>query len=99
MNVFGIWDITVNAPMGEKKMKLELKNSEEGAITGEFETPLGLAEIKNAEVDGSKLKFSVKPSGMMTVKVTADFDDQTISGHMKMGMMGGAKFTGVRVSS
>ncbi len=85
--------------MGEKDAKLELQTTEDGNVTGEFKTPMGMAEVKDANIEGNTLTFSATLSNRMTVKVTAEADGDNISGNIKVGPIGKFKFSGARVTA
>ncbi|TDD92483.1 hypothetical protein [Actinomadura rubrisoli] len=100
MSVDGKWRLTVDTPMGKQHANLELK-SDGAAISGTVTDDQGTwnAPIFDASVEGDRLKFKVKftKAMPMTMKFDAAFDENSLTGKVKMGVFGHRDATGVRV--
>jgi hypothetical protein len=98
MAVDGTWKLTVNTPMGAQESTLTLKTS--GAnVTGTQTAPNGgSASIEEGSVSGNDVSWSAsitKPMPM-TLKFSGTVQGDKISGEVKLGMFGSAKFSGTR---
>lgn len=97
--ITGKWELTLQAPMGEQKSILELKEDSgklTGTQTGSEGEPL---EIFDGTVNGDEFRYTVKLKKPMPMKIRAEgkVDGDTFSGEARMAM-GKAGFTGVRIS-
>lgn len=98
MAVDGTWKLTVNTPMGAQESTLVLSTAG-GALTGTQTAPNGQgADITDGEVNGNEVswKASITRPMAMTLHFSGTVEGDTISGSVKLGMFGSAKFSGSR---
>jgi hypothetical protein len=98
MAVDGTYKLVVQTPMGEQESTLTIAAS--GAnLTGTQTAPNGgSAEIEDGSVDGNEVswKASISKPMPMTLHFAGIVEGDTISGSVKLGMFGSAKFSGTR---
>ena len=98
MAVDGIWNITVNSPMGAQKSTVTMAAAGE-ALTGSGVGPDGVAkEITDGKVSGNDVswKVAVTTPFPMTLEFAGAVDGGKISGNVKAGTFGSFPFTGSR---
>ena len=98
MAVDGIWKLTVNTPMGPQESTLSLSVSGD-QLTGTQTAPNGgSAPISDGTVDGNNIswKASITKPMAITLEFSGTVDGDTLSGTVKLGMLGSAKFLGSR---
>jgi aerobic carbon-monoxide dehydrogenase large subunit len=98
MSFKGNWAIQVNAPLGVQKFNLAA-DVQAGTLTGIVTNGEDTREILNGKVDGDEASWDLpiqKPL-KVTVAFEATLDGDEIYGSARIGAMGSAKFTGVRV--
>lgn len=97
MSADGIWNVTLQTPMGEQKGVLTL-TSEGGSLEGTLDTSMGNLPLTDGKVSGDHLTWQTKMTKPMpmNLKFTADVSGDTISGTFKMGLMGKSAFEGTR---
>ena len=95
----GVWETTVNSPMGAQKATLTLA-SEGGALTGTMAGAQGSMEIDNGKVEDGKASWTANMTSPMpmTLEFSATVEGDEISGNVKLGAFGNASFTGTRAS-
>jgi len=92
----GIWNVTMNTPMGAQTGTLTLK-SNGGTLEGELNGAQGSASIEDGKVDGNALSWSVTAEQLaMKINFSATVDGDTISGEAELGTFGKATFDGTR---
>jgi hypothetical protein len=97
MAVDGIWNVTVNSPMGAQKSAVTLKTS--GAtLTGSAAGPQGSQELQNGKVDGNNVSWdiSITTPMPMTLSFAGAVDGDKLSGNVKAGAFGSFPFSGTR---
>ena len=98
MAVDGTWKLTVNTPMGAQDSTLVISSS--GAtLTGTQSAGHGDGRpIDDGEVHGNEIswKSSITKPMSMTLQFTGTVEGNSITGSVKLGMFGTAKFSGVR---
>ncbi len=97
MSVDGMWNVTLNSPMGAQAGTLELV-TDGPTLTGTMSGPQGNLELENGIVDGENLSWTVNMIQPMpiTIEATAVVDGDEISGEANLGAFGTATFTGTR---
>jgi hypothetical protein len=98
MSADGIWNTTMNTPMGAQNGTMTL--STDGAVlTGKLVSPQGEIDLEEGTVDGNSLtwKASITSPMPMTLEFSATVDGDEIKGDVKLGAFGNADFTGTRV--
>ena len=97
MSADGIWNTTINTPMGAQQGTLTL-STEGGALTGKMASPQGELELQEGSIDGETLtwKADVTSPMAMTLEFSAQVSGDEISGTVKLGAFGDASFNGTR---
>ena len=97
MSVDGLWNITVNSPMGPQKSTLSFKSGG-SQLTGTATGAQGAREIADGKVDGDAVswKLSVTTPMPMTLEFTGAIDGDKIAGTVKAGSFGTFPFSGDR---
>jgi hypothetical protein len=94
MSIVGIWQITVNTPMGAQQASLELRADG----TGTTSSPLGSSPIRDVRVDGDRATFAVDIEMMgqkFTLAGSASASGDAITGKYESAM-GASEFSGKR---
>ena len=98
MAVDGTWKLTVKTPMGDQESTLVIASS--GAtLTGTQSGAHGPGRpIDEGEVSGNEVswKAAITKPMAMTLEFSGTVEGDSISGSVKLGMFGKAKFSGVR---
>ena len=97
MGIDGTWNLTLETPIGTQESTLVAQTS--GAVlTGTQSSPDGSQPIQDGAVDGDEASWSVSITSpmAMTLEFKGVVDGDSISGSVKLGMFGEAKFTGAR---
>ena len=99
MSANGIWNITINTPMGAQNGTLEL-NVDGSDLSGKMSSPQGEMPIENGAIDGDSLswKAAITAPMPMTLEFSATVDGDAITGTVKLGAFGEAEFSGTRAS-
>jgi len=98
MSFKGNWAIQVNAPLGVQKFNLAA-DVQGKVLVGIVNNGEGSHEILNGKVEGDEASWDLpiqKPM-KVTVAFAAILDGDEMSGSARIGFMGSAKFTGVRL--
>ena len=97
MSIDGTWKLTFETPMGTLETTLEAKTVG-GALTGTQSGRDGSQPISDGAVNGDEANWSLTISSPMpmTLEFKGTVDGDSMSGSVKLGMFGEAKFTGVR---
>jgi hypothetical protein len=98
MSFDGTWNCSVDSPMGKQEMKITLA-SNGGQLTGTLSSPaMGDTDLKEGTAEGNsaRWKCSLTKPMAMSLDFTAKLDGESLSGEVRLGFMGKAKFTGVR---
>ena len=96
MPVTGKWKLTINSPMGTQTPTLTINADGTGSLEGQR----GTQSIGDLKIDGESVSYSVQFKAMgqeITLKCNATASGDELKGRMDTPM-GGADFTGVRVS-
>ena len=99
MSANGIWNTTINTPMGAQNGTLEL-NVDGSDLSGKMSSPQGEMAIENGAIDGDSLswKAAITAPMPMTLEFSATVDGDAITGTVKLGAFGEAEFSGIRAS-
>ena len=98
MAVDGNWKMTVNTPMGPQESTLSLSTSGD-QLSGTQTAPDGsIASISDVIVDGNNIswKASITKPMSLTLEFSGTVDGDTLSGTVKLGMLGSTSFSGGR---
>lgn len=97
-SVDGIWNTTMNTPMGAQQGTLTLVTSG-GDLTGKMAGPQGEIEIDEGRVDGDTATWKARLTSPMpmTLEFEAQVEGDNIKGNVKLGAFGNATFSGTRV--
>ncbi len=98
MAVDGTWKLVINTPMGTQESTLKIESSG-NTLTGTQNAGSGEGRlIENGMVHGNDVawKASITKPMAMTLEFSGKVDGDNLSGTVKLGMFGSAKFTGVR---
>jgi hypothetical protein len=98
MAVDGTWKLVVNTPMGAQESTLVVQTSG-STLTGTQSAGHGDGRpIDAGTVDGNDIawKATITKPMQMTLEFSGTVDGDTLSGSVKLGMFGSAKFTGAR---
>ena len=96
MAVTGKWKLTINSPMGTQTPTLTINPDGTGVLEGQR----GTQAVNDLKIDGDNVTYSVQFSAMgqnITLKCSATATGDALKGRMDTPM-GGADFTGVRVT-
>ena len=98
MAIDGIWEITINSPMGAQKAKLELQ-SKDGALTGTQHAQGSSQPVSNGKVDGNAVSWSANITSPMpmTLEFSGNVEGDALKGSVKAGAFGSFPFAGARV--
>jgi hypothetical protein len=99
MSVAGVYEITVNTPMGAQKTTLTV-NVDGDTWTGSNAGDRGTMEITDGKVDGNTITWTsnVTVPMPMTLEGTATIDGDSISGSVKAGAFGAFQLSGSRAA-
>ena len=97
MSVAGVFDVTINSPMGSQQGTLTL-NQDGDAVSGQMEGPQGTQEFSGGSAEGNSASWVVDMTQPMPMKLefSATVDGDEISGEVKLGAFGSAQFSGSR---
>ena len=99
MSIDGTWNLTFDTPIGTQETTLEAK-AVGGALTGTQTGRDGAQAqaIQDGAVNGDEASWSLAITSPMpmTLEFKGTVDGDAMSGSVKLGMFGEAKFTGVR---
>ncbi|MDE0350102.1 MAG: hypothetical protein OXM56_10410 [Gammaproteobacteria bacterium] len=93
----GVWNTTMNTPMGAQKATLTLA-TDGGSLTGSMSGPQGSIDLKDGTVDGDSVawKADITQPMAMTLEFSATISGDEISGNVQLGAFGTASFSGTR---
>jgi len=94
------WQLTMHTPVGPQEMTLHLvRDTNANTLTGKIESPMGSEVIKNGEIDGNTLTWTMDVKKPMPIKLKFEVQAQgdTLAGHAKLGVFGKAKLEGRRL--
>ena len=93
----GVWNTTMNTPMGAQKGTLTLA-TDGGSLTGSLAGAQGTLELQDGTVDGDAVawKANITQPMAMTLEFSATVSGDEISGNVKLGAFGNASFSGTR---
>lgn len=97
MSVAGVFEVTMNTPMGSQGATLTLK--EEGdALSGSFAGPMGTQEFEGGKVDGNNASWAISVTTPMavTLEFNAAVQGDEINGTVATGAFGTFDFNGKR---
>lgn len=98
MAVDGTWNLVVTTPMGPQESTLVIQSSG-NTLTGTQSAKSGDGRpIESGTVNGNAIawKASITKPMALTLEFSGTVDGDNLSGSVKLGMFGTAKFTGVR---
>ena len=97
MSADGVWNVTMDSPMGAQQVTLTL-TTEGDKLSGKLGGPQGEMEFKDGTVDGNNLAWTINIDQPMpmAIETTATIDGDTLNGESKLGSFGTAKLTGTR---
>jgi hypothetical protein len=97
MAIDGTWNLTIETPIGTQESTLQAQSSA-GALTGTQSGPDGSQPIQDGAINGAEASWSVNITSpmAMTLEFSGVVDGDTLSGSVKLGMFGEARFTGLR---
>ncbi len=93
----GVWNTTMNTPMGAQKGTLTLATDGD-SLSGSLFGPQGSIDLKDGAVDGDAVswKADITQPMAMTLEFSATVAGDEISGNVKLGAFGNASFSGTR---
>ena len=96
MSADGNWKITMNTPMGARTMDVAIATGGD-AFAGKIDSEMGTQEL-TGKIDGDTLTWSTDITKPMPMKLefSGAVEGDSMSGSVKLGMFGSAKFTGTR---
>lgn len=96
MSADGVWDITMQTPMGNRDWTLTLSSAGE-SVTGTIAGEMGTTEITNGRIQGTELSWTFdSPRGPIEYSTTIDGDE--FSGTANLVGMEPMTVTGTRRS-
>lgn len=97
MLVDGVWNISVNSPIGAQQSAVTLKTNGT-TLTGSASGEGGVSELADGKIDGQSISWSsvVSHPFPMTVEFSGTISGDEISGHVKAGDFGIFPFSGKR---
>ena len=98
MTADGIWNCTINSPMGAQQATMTLV-TDGSSLSGKMEGAQGTQEFDDGTADGNNLTWKIEMTSPMpmTLEVSAAVDGDTIGGNVILGAFGDATFTGTRI--
>ncbi len=98
MAVEGTWKLVVTTPMGTQESTLNVQNSGGSYSATQSAGHGDPRPVDDVEVDGDTIawKASITKPMSMTLQFSGTVDGDSMSGTVKLGMFGSAKFTGTR---
>ena len=96
-NVDGTWKLTVNSPMGQQNIDLNLASAG-SELTGSLSGAMGSTDIKNGKVDGDSISFEAQITEpfAISINVTGDVTGDELKGQVKTQGFGSFPMKGVR---
>ncbi|MCB2058919.1 MAG: xanthine dehydrogenase family protein molybdopterin-binding subunit [Novosphingobium sp.] len=93
----GDWKMLMKTPMGDQEMTGHFETSG-SAVSGYLASPEGNQDFAGT-VEGNVVKFDLKVEKPMkiTLKYNLTFEGDSVSGKVKLGMLGSAKLSGERI--
>lgn len=100
VQVDGVWDVSVQTPIGKQKVKLTLK-SDGNVLSGALDGAEGRNEITEGTIDGSTVFFraSIKRPVKVKISYKAKIDGENMIGTAKTPLLPTINFSGVRVAN
>lgn len=97
MSADGIWNTTINTPMGAQTGTLTL-TTDGTALYGKMASPQGEMALDQGAVTGDVLTWTAQVTSpmSMTLEFTATVSGDEINGTVKLGAFGDATFSGTR---
>ncbi len=97
MSADGVFNVTLNSPMGAQDATLTLV-SDGDSLSGKIDGPQGTQEFSGGAIDGDALSWSIDMTQPMPMKLefSASVAGDDISGDVKLGAFGNATFSGKR---
>jgi hypothetical protein len=94
MSIAGIYDITVQSPMGAQPSVLEINADGSGTQSAQGRTQ----PIANGKIDGNTISWSnsITTPFPMTLEFVGTVDGDKIAGNVKAGSFGSFPFSGKR---
>lgn len=96
-NIDGSWNTVTKSPMGDQAATLTIRSSGD-SFTGSYASPMGSLDIKDGQVNGDTLNWSLETvvPMPMTLTCTATVDGDTMTGSVTAGGFGSFPMTGTR---
>ncbi len=97
MSFDGIWNVTVESPMGEQPVKLEI-STEGGVIKGTASLGRDTSPFLDPVLEGDRLRWKVEISKPMSMTIAFDLtrDGDTVKGTAKPGFFPAGAVKGER---
>jgi hypothetical protein len=94
----GRWRCRMETPIGEQTVELTL-TTDDGALSGRAQTPLGPAEFDGGTVDGEALAWSMSLTEPMAIELEfrATVQGDALTGTVAAGPFGQQPFSGERL--
>jgi hypothetical protein len=99
MAVDGIYNITIDTPMGAQSLTLTLKTDGD-ALSGKIDSPMGAQEFSGGTVNGEDISWNMEidsPMGKINLEYKSKVSGDDIAGEVKAGDFGSSPFKGTRV--
>jgi imidazolonepropionase-like amidohydrolase len=97
----GTWKISVHTPQGDHDVTLSITRDRD-SITGTLQGPESPSQIRNATLEGNRLRFDVTISvggNNIDTSFSGTIDGDSISGAISVASMGNFDFSGTRPRS
>ncbi|HLN08413.1 MAG TPA: hypothetical protein VK281_05575 [Xanthobacteraceae bacterium] len=97
MAVDGMWNLTMETPMGERTSTLQAK-TEGATLTGQQSAEGNSTAIYDGAVSGNDVawKIDIDQPMAMTLEFTGAVDGDKMTGSVKLGMFGTSSFSASR---
>jgi len=98
MNADGMWNITVDTPMGKTEAVLALE-TDGGRVTGTSTSEGTTHTVEDGRIEGGRMLFSVKVRKPIPVRLKFDLgvDGDALAGRVKVGVFSTCTVTGARL--
>ena len=95
--VDGTWEVTVNSPMGQQKITMELRTAG-GTLTGTMSGAMGSSPISGTS-DGDSFAFAsnITTPFPISIEVSGTAEGDALKGQVKTQGFGSFPMTGTRV--
>ena len=99
MSFDGTWNLTINTPMGQQTVRLEITTTE-GVVQGTASMAGDTAPFDDPVLEGDRLRWSMEITRPMRLTVAFDVtrDGDALQGKVKAGFLFSSDVTGVRAA-